>query len=494
MDNRQVTTVKNRFIQSLEALSRAFPHAAETPRIPAQNTIGDGIPATGLPAWAHCSPPCAIAIAYSGGLDSSALLYLANEYAVEQGIRLLAFHIHHGISAHADKWLLHCKKTCEQLSITFCSQLIDVSATDKTGIEEAARILRYAALGNLCRFNKVSLLLTAHHLDDQAETVLLQLLRGSGMAGLSGMENANFSENLLGDNNIVMARPLLAVARAELEDYVQYMEIAYVEDESNLDQRHTRNILRHKIMPSLAGYFPGFQERFARTAGHTQAAQKLLIELAAQDFANCLAGEAVQIGKLREFSAERIHNLLRYWFAQRKLRMPSTAWLTEMCKQTLEARHDAQLCVTHPECHIRRHREHLFITPKIAKLDEEDISELIQSFRWNGEHSMRFKNYDGVLHFDEAEQGVDAGWLRAQLLKIHFRKGGERLKPAWNRPTKNLKYHYQALNIPAWERERLPIVATKDSLLLAGGIGMDCRHFSADPGVHVHLRWQQDQT
>jgi tRNA(Ile)-lysidine synthase len=165
--------------------------------------------------------------------------------------------------------------------------------------------------------------------------------------------------------------------------------------------------------------------------------------------------------------------------------------------QLVEARHDRQVLVTHPDCHIRRHRDLLHITPKLADLagqrDPDDEGVIVKEgerFSWSGEASMAFPAYGGVLHFDAAEQGVDADWLRAQPLQIDFRKGGERLKPAANRPTRPLKYHYQACNVPAWERERLPVVCSGKSLLFAAGIGMDCHHFGAGPGPLIAMRWE----
>jgi tRNA(Ile)-lysidine synthase len=294
-----------------------------------------------------------------------------------------------------------------------------------------------------------------------------------------------------------MARPLLPVSRAELEAYVGAHAIGYVEDESNTHPRYARNALRHQVMPALAQAFPGYQERFARSAAHAQSAQRLLTELAEQDLAACLVDDCVDVAKLRAMSLDRAYNMLRHWFALRALRMPSTAWLTEMVTQLVEARHDAQLLVTHPECHIRRHRDRLYITPKLADLagqrDPDDEGVLVkegEKFRWNGEASLAFPAYGGVLHFAEAEQGVDPAWLRGQPLQIDFRKGGERLKPAANRPTRPLKYHYQACDVPAWERERLPIVSTGKDLLFAAGIGMDCHHFGTGSGPFIAFRWE----
>jgi tRNA(Ile)-lysidine synthase len=431
----------------------------------------------------------AVAVAYSGGLDSSVLLRLARDYAAGHGMQLFAFHIHHGISPNADDWLMHCRRECERLGVVFDARRVALSKRDESGVEEAARISRYAALGDLCRAHGVPLLLTAHHQDDQAETVLLQLLRGSGVAGLAGMETANTAPDLLGDAELVMARPLLAVSRAELEEFASTKGIAYIEDESNADTRYARNALRHRVMPSFAEYFPGFQQRIARSAQHAQSAQRLLNELAAQDLALCLEGECIDINRLRQLSTDRIDNVLRYWFASRSVRMPATAWLSEMRTQLLDARADARLCVTHADCHIRRHRDRIFLVPR---RDDEALRAPPLAFRWNGEMQMRFAPFRGSLHFEEAEKGIDAGWLRTQDLLIRHRSGGERLKPAPDRPTRTLKHHYQALNVPAWERERLPVVTAGEQLLFAAGIGMDCHRFSTSGGPRIRFRWQAD--
>jgi tRNA(Ile)-lysidine synthase len=439
-------------------------------------------------------PPAAIAIALSGGLDSSALLHIAHDYARANGIALFAFHIHHGISPNADSWLAHCERVCADLGITFEARRVTLQGKAATGTEEAARKSRYAALGALCREHAVKLLLTAHHQDDQAETVLLQLLRGSGTAGLSGMDTANAAPELLGNPELVMARPMLAASRKQLGAYVAASGIAYIDDESNDDPRFARNALRHQVMPALALAFPGFQQRFARSAQHAQSAQRLLIELAAQDLAACLDGDCIDIGQLRLLSADRSYNLLRYWFGTRNLRMPSTAWLAQMLTQLLEARSDAQLLVTHPDCHVRRHRDRLYLTPRLAELsgtrDDGDDGRPGQSFVWQGEAQIAFPAYGGVLYFEStAEEGIDAAWLGGQALTIDFRKGGERLKLAPNRPTRSLKYHYQACDVPAWERERLPLVSAAKQLLFAAGIGMDCHRLSREAAARIRLRW-----
>lgn len=424
------------------------------------------------------------------------LLRLAHDWCAREGISLWVFHVHHGLSPHADDWLAHVEGAAGELGVGVDHRRVTIP-NDGSGIEAAARKLRYAALGEMCRAHGATLLLTAHHLDDQAETVLLQLLRGSGLAGLSGMDADNRAPGLLGDGELAMARPLLAQSRAALEAYAQEHGLRWVEDESNQDPRYTRNALRHQVMPALATNFPGFQTRLARGAMHVASAQRLLDELAAEDLIACQDGDAIDLAYLSRLSADRVDNFMRHLFAVRGLAMPSTAWLHEMVAQLLSAREDAQLKVTHPGCHIRRHRGKLYLTPHLPDLagmrDPDDIGVLDregQSFRWQGETSIAFPDYGGVLHFEPAEQGFDPAWLRAQTLTIDFRKGGERLKLAGNRPSRGLKAHYQALGVPAWERERLPTVSRDFDLLFAAGIGMDCRHWSASGQALIGLRWE----
>lgn len=440
-------------------------------------------------------PVRAIGIAYSGGLDSSVLLHLLCDYVAGSSVRLFAFHVHHGISPNADHWMAHCERESMRLGVNFDARRVQLGNCAQSGVEEAARLARYAALGELCRARGVPLLLTAHHVDDQAETVLLQLLRGSGVAGLSGMDTINAAPDLLGDGGHLIGRPLLAVTRAELEWLAAKRQISYIHDESNADTRYTRNTLRHHLMPVLAQHFPGFQERFARSAQHARSAQALLNELAASDFERCADGECLDTAQMQVLSRERVNNLLRYWFRWRGLRMPSTAWLDELRTQLLDAESDAQVCVTypgHPDCQVRRYRNRLMVVPQ-ADLDAELVS---QVFCWDGETRICFPGFGGSLHFDHvdptAEGGVDAQWLRRRLLQLRYRRGGERLKLAIDRPTRTLKQHYQSLGIPVWERERLPLVFAGDKLLYAAGIGVNCHLLSADVAPKICLRWSTD--
>jgi tRNA(Ile)-lysidine synthase len=429
-----------------------------------------------------------IAVAFSGGLDSSVLLHLMQGCVAGRDIALHAFHVHHGLSGDADQWSAHCRDVCESLNLPFSVRRVEVKRDGGTGVEEAARNARYAALGAMCTEHQIELLLTAHHIDDQAETVLLQLLRGSGIAGIAGMEASNLAPTLLGNASVTMVRPLLDVSRADLEQYARTQGIANIEDESNRDARYARNALRLAVMPVLEQHFPGFSARFARTAQHAHAAQILLDDLAQQDLERCRAEDALELTRMTGMSDARIDNLFRYWFAGRGLRMPSTAWLKEMRNQLMLAKPEAQLCVTHPDCHIRRHRNRVYIVPR------QDGREppAPQNFNWNGEASLHFPAFRGALLFEPAEQGVATDWLRARACTIHLREGGERLKLAPDRPTRSLKQHYQAQDVPAWERSTLPLISIAGQLLFVARLGMDCAYFGKAGEVCVRLQWRWD--
>lgn len=445
-------------------------------------------------AWASedggDAPATSIAIAYSGGLDSAVLLHLAHAHAASRGLRLHAFHIHHGLSPNADEWLRHCQQQCRQLGVPFEARRVTLDGTRGQGMEQAARTARYAALGDLCEAHAVALLLTAHHLDDQAETVLLQLFRGSGVAGLSGMEPANRAPGLLGNARLVMGRPLLGTTRAALEEFAAAHGISHVEDESNADPRYARNALRHRVMPTVAAHFSGYQERIARSASHARAAQRILDEVAAQDLDRCGEGDSLRLSSLRGLSEDRCNNLLRYWLASHGLRMPASAWLDEMRIQLFDAKDDARIRITHADGEIHRHRDRIVLT---RRFDDRDLQMPAIDFRWNGEDHRRFDRFRGTLHFERTSCGLDPAWLRGQPLQLRLRRAGDKLKLAGNRPTRSLKQHYQALGIPQWERERLPIVAAQDRMLYAAGIGMHWHgpHCEANDGIA--LRWVADK-
>jgi tRNA(Ile)-lysidine synthase len=431
-------------------------------------------------------PQPRIAIAFSGGLDSAVLLHLCSNYAKQHSTHFIAFHVHHGISSNADQWVEHCRQQCAELNLPFEAAYVQLENTSEEGIEAAARNKRYAALGELCRMHQVDIILTGHHQDDQAETMLLQLLRGTGVAGLCGMQQCHRAAGLLGNDNLLLARPLLACARAELESCAEQHKITHIEDESNVDLRYTRNALRHQIMPLLAQHFPGYQTRFARTAHHAQSALSLLEQLAEQDYERCRVQSNLAIHSLQQLPEARIDNVLRYWLSAHQVKMPSTARLAEMRKQLLHARDDAQVCVKHGDIEVHRYRQQLSIAKCAIPVSD------VQNFIWKGEASLAFPAFSGTLFFEavaSGQSGINRAWLLEQQLQLRPREGGERLRLAANRPSRSIKSHYQTSGIPYWQRERLPFVFVGKELLFAAGVGVN-GDFQEMGEVGISLRWE----
>ncbi len=426
-----------------------------------------------------------IAVAYSGGLDSSVLLHLASQYAAAHDLPIHAFHIHHGLSSNADAWAAHCQSESDKCGAAFADCKVAVAA-DGRGTEEAARIARYAGLRDLCRRHRVSLLLTAHHQDDQAETVLLQLMRGAGLPGLSGMPAFQQHHDLLG-LDIALGRPLLGIARADLEQAAQRFGVKHVVDESNADVRYRRNALRHTIFPVTETYFPGFSSLVARTASHAQSAQLLLHELAMMDLAVCKASggnAALEIAKLKNLSTERTDNLLRHWLHEHGVRPPSASRLDEIRAQMFEAVSDTHPFFDFDTVKLHRIGNRLELHPNMGTPPCDALT-----LQWRDEGRIDVPQWHGRLIFERTEgMGLDAGRLRNGPLTLRPRIGQERLKVAANRPSKSLKSLFQELSIAPWRRGWLPLVYLDSDLVFAAELGMDIRHLVQ--GESVAIRWE----
>lgn len=429
-----------------------------------------------------------IGVAYSGGLDSTVLLHLACRFAVKYGCSLFAFHVHHGLNTLADDWQVHCAHVCQQLGVSFDSRRVQVDRQSRDGIEADAREKRYQALSDMCREHGIPLLLTAHHEDDQVETVLLQLMRGAGVAGLSGMEACGHSPELFGDEKLVLGRPLLSVSRAELESCLPALGASHVDDDSNVDVKYTRNAIRHKLVPVLDELFPGFQKRLVRTAQHARSAQRLLGEMARNDFESCTSGQNdLNLESMRSLDLDRIDNLLRYWLATNGVRMPSTAWLLQARQQLMEAREDAQIDLMLDGYTIRRYRHNILLAMSARPAANQPHPFEIQ---WHGEKSFRLHQWHGTLYFEESETGFDIDWLQRRKLRIEPYSGSARLKLA-GRPTKTLKALCQEQGIPAWERSFLPLVFFEDDLVYVAGLGISAACLKKN-GKCVQIRWERD--
>ena len=430
--------------------------------------------------------PPAVAIAYSGGLDSSLLLHLVHRFSKDHSLRVFAFHIHHGLNARADDWLAHCERVASSCGATFAARRVTVDNVSGLGVEEAARRARYAALGDLCREHAVPLLLTAHHEDDQAETVLMQLLRGSGLPGLSGMPFCTMQHELIG-KEVALGRPLLTVTRDTLADEAARMNLSYIHDDSNDDIAYRRNAIRHRIMPVIRELFPSYASCIHRSSMHVQQAQRLLDELAAIDERNSVCGDhpdSLNIDALRTLSDDRVDNLLRSWLSRCGMPLPSHAQLQQIRLQMLLAAPDSEPLYVCGEWRLQRIGARLVLDADTAEPPQDSCL-----LMWQGETSISVPEWRGRLVFEQGTRGVDAQYLRAAPLVLHPRSGRERIKLAANRPSRTLKNLYQEAGLFPAQRRWLPLVSLQDKLIFAAGLGMDVRHVNAEKGVV--LRWEK---
>ncbi|MBX9871612.1 MAG: tRNA lysidine(34) synthetase TilS [Burkholderiaceae bacterium] len=269
-------------------------------------------------------PGLPLAVAYSGGADSTALLWACAERWPGQ---IRAIHIHHGLQAAADDFEQHCRETCTRLGVPLQVLRIDARHAPGRSPEDAARSARYAALCQVAEaaHPPIRHIALAQHADDQVETLLLALSRGAGLPGLSAMP-AQWERD-----GITYYRPLLDVNGTALRDDLRARGIAWVEDPTNADEQYTRNRIRARLLPALETVFPQFRDTFARSAAHAAQAQRLLDELAAQDLAQ--VGQPPQIARLRELGRDRQANLLRHWLRSVHDTAASTAQLEELLDQ-----------------------------------------------------------------------------------------------------------------------------------------------------------------
>ena len=389
-------------------------------------------PAPSLP------PGATVWVAFSGGLDSTVLLHRLRD----AGLPVRALHVNHHLQAVANRWVDHCKEFCARLGVPIYVLDVRIDPNDPEGPEAAARRARYESFATLMKPGDC--LATAHHQDDQAETVLLRLLRGAGVAGLAAMRaQAPFAGGTLW-------RPLLRQSRAALKEYAERHALPWVEDPHNQDPRYARSFVRHEIFPRFTQKWPQAIELLSRTAEHCADAVELLDEQAAADLAGASrgkrAGEGLSVQRLLALPRPRRNNLLRYWAARSRQPAPPFDVLARLEREVLRARPDAAPLLAWGDAELRRFRDALYLMPRLPPPPTRD-----QSLEWDGRADLVLPPGCGVLAAVKPAQ-------EELPLRIVFTRGGERLKPAGSRSPRTLRNLFQEEGIPPWIRERLPLV------------------------------------
>jgi len=380
-----------------------------------------------------------LAVGLSGGVDSVVLLHMLHALAPQFGYRLSAAHVNHGLSPNAEGWEEFCSVFCARLKVPLKILRVKVSK-ERKGLEAAAREARRAAFLKL----EVDAIALAHHLDDQAETVLFNLLRGAGLAGASGMA----ATSKLG--RLPLLRPLLGVPRSEIRAYAAAHGLGWIEDESNADESLTRNFIRRRVGPLLETRFPRWRESLARAARHFASA-----EVDSQ-------------------------NLLRGYLKGKGLRAPSEAKLLEMLKQL----GSANAAVTHDGKVLRLYRKNIYLNRSEKPL-------VFKPRAWNGEARLPLPALGGELRFKRVRGGgIASKLIKGKRLQVRLRAGGERLKPDARRPSRTLKNLFQEAGVPPWERERMPLLFCGEELVWAPGLGVDAKFLSAGRAPGILPDWQ----
>lgn len=427
-----------------------------------------------------------IAVAYSAGRDSTALLHATARCAAEQGVEVAALHVHHGLSLHADAWLLHAERQCDRwaragLPVRFFSRRLDQRPGQGESIEAWARRERYRALREMALEAGASTVLLAHHQRDQAETLLLQALRGAGVAGLAAMPAR------VERDGITWGRPWLQYPRSAIESYVRRHRLRFIDDDSNADARFARNRLRLEVWPALSAAFPQAEATLADAAKWSAQAAACLAELAELDLRDVADARGLRLQPWRTLSAARQANVLRAWLKQHTGAV-APASLVERLQDELPGTGAARWELADGVLH--RHRGRLILERRVADvavpspaLEAETALSITRAGRYP------LPGWGGVLVAERLrEGGVPTAWLAR--LELRARSGGEQFMGASGRPPRSLKKQYQAADVPAWERGG-PLVYSGGQLVFVPGLGIDARVQAAPGQPQLGLRWQR---
>ncbi len=412
--------------------------------------------------------PSRFVLAFSGGLDSTVLLHALA--TAGRDVPLLAVHVNHQLQSPAAEWAETAREAALALGVDCRVERVEPDRSAGKGLEAAAREARYAALSAL--LEPGDWLLSAHHADDQVETLFLNLLRGSGPDGLAAMPESR----RLGAGWLV--RPLLAVTRDELAGYAARFELDWVDDPSNAERDFDRNYLRHEVLPRIAERWPDSLKRLTRSIERQQDASALLAEIGNADVALSAAPDRLDVTGLLGLSAVRRRNALRAAIRLSGLGAPPAAVLEAIDTDLLPARVDGAPHVAWPGGEARRYRGTLYLMPMLAPPPRDALP--------FDRDSLALPGGLGTLVLERGDGPGLAPALVAGGLTVRWREGGERLRLAAEGPTRPLKKLLQEASIVPWMRERLPLVYAGDTLVAVADRYM-AAEATATPGVRI--RW-----
>jgi len=417
-------------------------------------------------------------VAYSGGVDSHLLLQILVALKLENPDwpMVEAVHVNHQLQAEADEWAKHCQLQCEKLNVPLQVQPVTIEAQPRNSLEQLARKQRYQYFESILTSKDV--LMMGHHQDDQVETALIRLLRGSGSKGLAAMPQTR----MLGQGRLL--RPLLEYSRGEIEQAASDAGLLWIEDPSNQQTHFDRNFLRLNILPQLQDRWPGYRQTITRACQLSDEASQLNNDLASIDADRLqldLSANAWSMALLRQLSPLRQKNLIRLWLSEQSLPVPSASQLQTLLTEVLNASSDAQPVIQWGGIEVRRFNDDLVIMPVLPVFDST------QEEQWQGEPWQL--SGSGKM---AAELVVGTG-LKPQKYTVRFRRGGERCKPVDRQGSQTLKKLFQEYQVPVWLRDRVPLLySAGDELAAVAGCWV-CEGFQAGQGEEGWVvKWQPE--
>ncbi|MCL9782157.1 tRNA lysidine(34) synthetase TilS [Vibrio sp. S4M6] len=402
-----------------------------------------------------------LVIAFSGGVDSRVLLELSACFANQQSLDCIAIHVNHGLSRHASAWSAQCQSWCDEYNIPLVIETVSLDLSQGESVEKLARDERYKALGK--HINPNDIVLTGQHANDQLETFLLALKRGSGPKGLAAMpeSKAFYSGKIV--------RPLLGVARQEIEQYANERGMDWIEDESNQDVRFDRNFIRHQVTPTLVQRWPSFAQSIRRSA-HLCAEQEALLEELLQESLHSLldSKKSIDIDGLAQHSDRARWQLIRMWMSQSGYLMPSYEQLKKIWHEVALSAQDANPQLNTSDCQVRRFNNRLYI-----------LSEMMDVSSWSAQiyldTPLQLPDKLGyvTLSGHSATANLSIPSNMQQSLSITFNPEGLSAHPVERNHSRKLKKLFQEYQVPSWQRRRTPILMCGGKVVAVAGLFVD---------------------
>lgn len=404
-------------------------------------------------------------VAFSGGLDSHVLLFALTQIRRQHpSLNLAAIHVNHGVSASAQYWQEYCAQRCQALGVPL--RVLKVQQPLQGASQEnALRKARYELFGQ--SLDKSDVLLLAHHLDDQAETALLRLLRGAGPKGNAGMPA---SRNL---GKARLLRPLTAFTRDQLHEYAVRHQLAWVEDESNQDVKHDRNYLRHELLPRIAQRWPGYRQVLARHQRISEETDASLTFFYQRELAQRAKEDALCLEWLESYPKHLQKGLVRAWLVALDVPAPSFLQTEQIFNELVTAAPDAQPLVRWPGAWVRRYQGALYAGKPEEPFDQQAC------YRWLAQQPLNIPGV-GVLTLVPGAGNLSPRLLDVEI-DVRFRRGSERCRLPGRQHSHCLKKLLQEHQVPPWQRDRIPLLFVERELAVVG-THFGCANFIAQAG------------